>query len=116
MALLSAGVVCSEPGVSYAANSEPATTRTSEPATKTILDIAKDLTSGDRQRDYGHPRDNFQLIATLWSTMLGVEVTPRMVGRLMIVMKMARDVHTPKADNLVDSAGYARTMELLDEP
>lgn len=85
------------------------------PRRESILDEAARLTSVDRQRHYGHPRHNFALIARLWSALLGVEVEPRMVGRMMIAMKIARDCNMPTRDNLTDSAGYARTMEMLDE-
>lgn len=91
-----------------------------EPSTErgqlTILDEAASLTSGDRQKAYGHPRVNFGRIARLWSAYLNVEVTTRQVAMLMVLIKVARDQQSPRRDNLVDLAGYARTAEMLDEP
>lgn len=81
----------------------------------TVLEEADGLTSGDRRMAYGHPRDNFKMIAQMFTALLGILVSERMVGRLMVAMKMARDVNQPKRDNLVDGAGYCRTMEMLDE-
>lgn len=81
-----------------------------------ILDEAAAITSVDRQAAYGHPRANFGRIAALWSGYLGFEVTPRQVALCMCLVKVARDVHAPKRDNLVDLAGYARTAEMLDDP
>ena len=81
----------------------------------TILDEAERLTSSDRQRAYGHPKQNFAVIAGMWSHYLQVEVTPRQVAMCFALAKVARDRHAPKRDNLVDLAGYARTAEMLDE-
>ena len=85
----------------------------------TVLDDAARLTATDRQDAYGHPRDNFQNIADLWSTYLSdrlsVALTPRDVALMNVLTKCAREMQAPKRDNLVDIAGYARTAEMLDE-
>ena len=82
----------------------------------TVLEEAAELTEGARARDYDHPSRNFERIAVGWSVIFGVEVTPEQVGLANIWQKVARQVHTPKRDNLVDICGYSRTIEKLQEP
>lgn len=80
-----------------------------------ILETANELTAGDRQESYGHPADTDKPIAEMWSIILGTEVKPDQVPLCMIALKMCREMHKPKADNLVDIAGYARTLEMHRE-
>jgi len=84
---------------------------------KNVLEIANELTGGDRQKDYGHPRDNFQKIADLWAGYKGLnyKYTPEDVAMMMILVKVARQKNKPKNDNLIDIAGYARTAEMINE-
>lgn len=76
-----------------------------------ILLEAEELINGDRQEDYGHPYDDFSKTAAMWSALAGVEIGPEMVPLFMIALKLSRQVHRPKMDNLVDIAGYAGTAE-----
>jgi hypothetical protein len=77
---------------------------------KSILEEAGQIID-NRQRDYGEPADNLRRIAEIWSVQLGrklcAEITPRDVAMMMIGLKLAREVNTPKRDNCVDIAGYA---------
>ena len=82
---------------------------------KTVLEEADQLTSRDRQSTYGHPSRNFDLIAKMWSLILGTKVTPRQHALCMVAVKLAREIHFPKRDNLVDIVGYIRTIEMLEE-
>lgn len=81
--------------------------------TKTILEEAQSLVYGDRQESYGSVTDNFTKIAQLWSPILNTPITPEQVGLCMIAMKIARECHKPKRDNLTDIAGYAATIEKM---
>lgn len=89
----------------------------------TILQDAAKLTSTDRQKTYGHPRENFHSEAAAWSAYLwsrglverGTFLEPRDVAQLNILQKSIRQAHAPKRDNLTDIAGYARTEEMLGE-
>jgi len=83
------------------------------PNPTSILHEAYELTSGQRQEDYGRPEDSFGLIARYWSAYLGIEVTKEDVPLLMILLKVARQQTSPKRDNLVDIAGYTRTLALI---
>lgn len=88
----------------------------------TVLDEAAQATSQDRNTDYGHPRDNLENTARLWSAYLSrsmraeVTIEPRDVCNMMVLVKVSRDANAPKRDNLVDIAGWARCAEMLEEP
>lgn len=63
---------------------------------------------GDRERDYGTPEDNFGTIAQLWTTYLGMYVTPVDVAMMMALLKVARIKNGGgTGDSFVDLAGYA---------
>ena len=87
-----------------------------DPSTESVLGEAARLTGGDRQKEYAHPSINFGRIAQMWSLILGVPVTPEQHALCMVAVKIARLMETPgHRDSLVDLAGYARTIEMLDE-
>jgi len=85
----------------------------------TVLSEAASATSGPRQRDYDHPTPNHDRIARLWNAYHNCRKFPddqldgQDVARMMILLKIARDVFTPKRDNLVDICGYARCLEQM---
>lgn len=72
-----------------------------------ILKDAEAIINGERQQSYGKPEDNFRLIADLWSSFLGEEITPLEVPQMMILLKLARTRGKDNRDNYVDIAGYA---------
>ena len=84
-----------------------------KPIDKTLLDEAYALVTGDRQKAYDHPARNFDRIARLWSVALDKEITPEDVAVCMILVKIARQVHAPKRDNIVDAIGYLLTLEAV---
>ena len=78
---------------------------------KSVLTEAEGLVHGDRNASYGHPLDDFRRTAKMWGAILGVEIRPEQVGLCMIAVKLSRECHRPKRDNLVGIAGYAETVE-----
>ena len=75
---------------------------------RSVLDEATELTRGDRNRDYGHPSDDFDRAAAMVTAYLGHPVTGRQLMGCMILVKMSRPAHTPDHwDSAVDIAGYA---------
>jgi len=84
-----------------------------------ILDEAKRITSGARNMDYGHPREDFTRTARLWTALLQHKLKPIEailaddIAMCMIALKLSRQVHSHKRDNLVDIAGYTRTLAIL---
>ncbi len=78
-----------------------------------ILTEAAHLVHGERRAAYGDPSVNHGRTADLWSSYLGVPITPRQVCMMNILQKISRDAFAPKHDNLVDIAGYAANAEML---
>lgn len=78
-----------------------------------VLREAEKLITGDRNKTYGPPSQNFQNIATLWNVRLsnkfkdGEEITAAEVAELMVLLKIARNMTELKRDTMIDIAGYA---------
>jgi hypothetical protein len=84
---------------------------------------AHELVHGARAATYGHPREDFRIIAKVWTGLLqdvlqpGVELDEYRVPILMSGLKLSRLVKSPQHhDSRVDTCGYMETMERLDEP
>ena len=72
-----------------------------------ILDAAKKIVNGERQKQYGNPEDNFKVISEFWSIYLGYPVTPEDVAVMMILFKIGRiETGTGTNDCWVDIASY----------
>lgn len=88
-------------------------------ASRTILEEANEIAGESRSRDYGHPFQNHQRIADIWNVQLGPKlkapITPREVALMMVGLKLAREVNSPKRDNLVDAAGYIKCVDMIDK-
>tara|TARA_Y100001951_G_scaffold99054_1_gene100574 strand:- start:780 stop:1130 length:351 start_codon:yes stop_codon:yes gene_type:complete len=72
-----------------------------------LLDEAKKLISGNRQKDYGEKLANHQNIADFWSIFLKKKITPHDVAICMALVKVARLMHQHKKDSYIDMAAYA---------
>ena len=84
-----------------------------------ILKEASKLVVGDRGDDYGPPIIDFTRTAKMWTGILGAklkeDITPQEIGLCMIALKMSREVHKHKLDNLVDIVGYAMTVQMVED-
>lgn len=76
-----------------------------------ILDAAKKIINGERQDQYGYPEDSFALIAKYWSTYLDRDIKPKDVAMMMALLKIAREQHQGRRDNLIDCCGYIALAE-----
>lgn len=84
-------------------------------AKATVLDKAKDLIYGDREKDYGKTSDNFADICTGWEIIFKNGFTSERVGLAMAWLKICRAStdNCEKEDSLVDLAGYAGCVEKI---
>lgn len=84
-----------------------------EPARVKVLRHAAELVTGDRNRSYGEPTQNFTDIATGWTVLLrgklreDAVVDPGDTAAMMIWLKMVRRIASDSIDNWTDAAGYA---------
>ncbi len=93
-----------------------------KPPNETVCEEADRLVASDRQGYYGHPFDDFTRTGMIWGGILkdwrtsGTDaVPPELVGLCMVGIKISRECHRPKRDNLVDGAGYFKTVALVRE-
>lgn len=81
-----------------------------------ILDRAKAIVTGEREKQYGKPEDNFAAVAKMWEVYLrgqcvgegaDVRVAPEDVAMMMVLLKVGRLMTGDYlADNYVDICGY----------
>ena len=92
-------------------DSQEETTTTSEDTTLRVeaLREAARIISGERNKQYGNPEDNFERTAKIWSVILGTEISNEDVAMMMIGLKVARYASKSgfQPDTWVDIAGYA---------
>lgn len=91
--------------------------------TQSVLQEAHEIIYGDREQTYGHPAKNLTQIAALWTAFLqakegneGIVLSAADVAMLMMLVKMARQQHQFKRDNIVDMCGYAALLARIEEP
>ena len=74
---------------------------------KECLDAAKQCVCSDRDQQYGSPAVNMKKIAEFWTTYKSVEFSPKDVGVMMDLLKIARiSSGQSKDDNYIDACGY----------
>lgn len=78
------------------------------PRVEALREAAK-IISGDRNKQYGSPEDNFERTAKIWSVILGIEISNEDVAMMMVGLKVARYASKSgfQPDTWVDIAGYA---------
>jgi hypothetical protein len=87
---------------------------------KSVLEEAKTIIYGDREKTYGHPSKNLRTIASMWNAYLDSvgdrELTAQDVSVMMVLLKSARLANDPShRDSVVDICGYAALIERCGE-
>ena len=82
-----------------------------------ILDAARSIVTGEREKQYGKPEDNFATIGKLWEIYLSgrcvggdadISINPEDVAMMMALLKIARiKTGVGTVDSFIDLAGYA---------
>jgi len=73
-----------------------------------LLNIADELISGDREKEYGDKEVMHNNIARLWSAFLNVNITGHDVALMMTLLKMARTkAGKVTEDTYIDMAAYS---------
>lgn len=97
------------------ANRTPERAPSSLPSPReTLLDEAKRIVTGERNKSYGEPEDNSRRIAELWNAFLlhrtrppTEPLEPYEVFLMMSLMKIARLMYDPSNyDSYLDAAAY----------
>lgn len=81
------------------------------PTPISILAQAENIVNGERQEQYGSPVESMNSIAALWTGYLRHPINGKDVAMMMALLKIAREQHNAKRDNLVDAAGYISIAE-----
>ena len=84
------------------------------PSKKTVLEEAADISS-KRELAYGSPAPHFKSVAVVWSEIIGCEISPDKVPLCMAALKIIRQAHLPKRDNMVDAAGYLHLTQIVGD-
>lgn|SRR5574337_240197 len=87
---------------------------------RSILDDARDIIYGDREKTYGKPEFNLQSIAEFWRLYLErkhdvlVALLPEDVAYMMVLLKLARLLNSPEhRDSQVDAVGYLALIDRI---
>jgi len=85
----------------------------------THADKAAELVLGDRNNDYGSPHADFAGTALMWSGLLNEKLKERItaseVALMMTALKLRRQAHKDKDDNLIDAHGYLLCAEWIQK-
>lgn len=89
---------------------------------QSILDKAKEIIYGDRERTYGNPGKNLENISYFWNNYLSCKyksyphLVPEDICQMMILLKVARLMNdSTHLDSLIDICGYAALQERIQQ-
>jgi hypothetical protein len=83
------------------------------PVPERAMETALRIVHGERGEAYGHPLDDYERTARIWSAILGAEVTAEQAILCMIGVKISRECNRGGRDNRVDIGGYAECLDLV---
>lgn len=94
-------------------------TETKQQKSQPAYEEAEGIVHGDRQAAYGHPLDNYSRLSTVWTALLDDKLKPTQTisaedcTMMLAAMKLVRQMHTPKRDNIVDTHGYLMVHDMI---
>ncbi len=77
------------------------------PLAHALFEEAEATINGPRRGSYGDVNTSFGNIASVWSVVLHIKVSPEQVALCMIGLKLCREANQHQKDNGVDIVGYA---------
>lgn len=82
-----------------------------------ILLEAHRLVNGPRQKDYGHPADDYQKVSNIFYSITGIDLSVSEAILFMVSVKLARlrtnlENDTIHHDSLVDALGYLTCLNM----
>ena len=82
-----------------------------------ILLEAHRLVNGPRQKDYGHPADDYQKVSDIFCSITGIDLSVSEAILFMVSVKLARlrtnlENDTIHHDSLVDALGYLTCLNM----
>ena len=75
------------------------------------------LVNGPRQKDYGHPADDYQKVSDIFYSITGIDLSVSEAILFMVSVKLARlrtnlENDTIHHDSLVDALGYLTCLNM----
>ena len=84
-------------------------------ANKSAALEAHELIHGARHGDYGPVREDYARTCALFEMLSGVKLTPEAGVCFMVCVKLSREGHKHKHDNIVDAIGYLDLLDQMEE-
>jgi hypothetical protein len=81
---------------------------------KSTLLEAENLINGIRQGAYDKPERNFERISIIASVLVGKQLSAIDCIKVLMATKLAREAFKHKRDNIVDLAGYAEILDMVE--
>ena len=94
------------------------------PKPESILAEAERIVNGERAADYGDSTANMERIGKItelclsqaeWAKLDSRSIPATVVAKILMAVKLGREAHTHKRDNLVDLCGYAEILNRAQE-
>jgi len=83
---------------------------------KDLLDVASELVYGDRAAQYGDAGKHFRDVADAFYALTKTVIQTSDIPLLMVLIKLSRQEHKRKDDNIIDAMGYLAIMADISEP
>jgi len=81
---------------------------------QTVLQEAEAIIHGPRNEAYGEAKKEFATIALMFYALTGHNITAQQAALFMVLLKLRRDSHKHKRDNIVDAAGYLGLLAQIE--